>query len=150
VGRRTAAREVRHRILRCSVLENEYSFAGQFEDKAKTNQTKIIEIVKDNPRRAMTVTFRKKPDNSMAADLLATGQGSMTQRQWRKKVREATAGEERTLVGYHQNKFDEHGRLRFNAEEGPRLIDPREACSRSPTPSAPANWSSSREPPGNR
>ena len=43
-------------------------------------------------------------------------------------LKDATAGEERTMIGRHYGVTDEFGRLRFTAMEkdgGLRLVDPR-------------------------
>lgn len=109
------------------ILEQEFSFADQFESEETVSRTKAIEVLTANPRTAMTVHFRKAPDPKAVAEALKAGQGAAeTDKSWRKRVEELMAGDERTMEGHHNSSFDEHRRLSFieNAK-GPRLVDPR-------------------------
>jgi len=113
------------------ILEMEFSFADQFDEEEKLSRTALIEVLKDNPHTAMTVQYRKKTDHKDVAKLLEEGKGSVTARTWNKRVKDALAGEEATLVGYHTSSFDEHQYLRFiklnssGSRPGPnfRLVD---------------------------
>ncbi len=98
------------------ILSKEFSFADQCDDvdkPEKLSRTKLIEILKENPRTAMTVCFNKKVDPKAVAKTLAEGQGKLSARAWNKAVATSVAGEETTLIGYHTLSFDEHQRLRF-------------------------------------
>ena len=108
------------------ILAEEFSFADQHETTAKLSRTELIEQVLAHRRTAMTIVFTKKPDPKVVADKLAGGRAGGGLALWRKVVKEALAGEERTMVGYHTGAFDEHQRLRFmESGAGPRLVDLR-------------------------
>ena len=108
------------------ILENEFSFADQHEDEAKESRTKIIEVLTDNVRTAMTICFKKKPDFKHISKVLADGKGSLSDRAWDKKVKDLCEGDERVMVGYSTGQFDEHQRLKFIEQgAGPRLVDTR-------------------------
>ena len=109
-----------------NILEQEFTFADQYECEEKISRTALIEIIVQAPRTAMTVQFNKKPKHLDVAKALACGQGELTDRQWNAAVKKEVAGEERTMVGHHYGKFDEHQRLKFNeAGVGMRLVDLR-------------------------
>lgn len=109
-----------------NVLAKEFSVASQGDEQHTLTRTDVIEEVMRAPFTAMTVTFRKQVDPADVAEALAAGRGDLGPRQWRAKVNEALAGEERTMVGYHKGVYDEHRRLRFTeVGVGERLIDPR-------------------------
>jgi hypothetical protein len=108
------------------ILAREYSMADQSEREETINRTKILEILRDNPRTAMTVHFNKAVDLKEVASALAEGQGKASDKAWREKVEQAMAGEERVMIGHHTNAYDERGRLHFDEHgKGPRLVDPR-------------------------
>ena len=109
------------------VLEREFTFADQFETGEKKSRTELIDLVVNNPSTAMTVNYNKKVDAKVVADGLKAGQGAMDAKAWVKHVSTLLEGEERTMIGYHTARFDEHRRLLFNEtnQNGPRLIDPR-------------------------
>jgi len=113
--------------ISAGIVENEFSFADQFDDEEKVSRTRCIEILTDNPRTAMTINYRKKPDaKKIAKETRAGKPGAMTVKDWDAMVKELVSGELRTMVGYHSNGYDEHRRLRFNeAGVGQRLVDPR-------------------------
>lgn len=123
------------------ILAREFAFADQCDnaDKVeKLSRTKLIEVLKDSPRTAMTVTFHKKVDKKAVAKSLSEGQGKLSARAWNKVVREALAGEECVIVGYHTLSFDDHQRLRFikiggegfgSGKPAFRLVDPRTVTS---------------------
>lgn len=80
----------------------------------------------------MTVYFRKKPEHKtltgLVTELLDGNINRPGLRKLSTMLKEATAGEERTMIGRHYGVSDEFGRLRFTAMEkdgGLRLIDPR-------------------------
>lgn len=108
------------------VIEAQFSFADQYEQEIKESRSKINEILLGYRGTALTVCFRKKPKDADAAKILAEGQGSLSDRAWLKKYREATAGDERIMVGHHNGTVDAHQRLKFiESGKGPRLVDTR-------------------------
>jgi len=115
-----------------SIVENEFAFASHTEGEPEViNRTTMIELVKQYPRVAMSITFTKKPDPKHTATLLAEGKAGKTDRQWNSLVKSAMQGEERVMQGVHHREFDEHGRLRFTEIDGNggmsghRLVDLR-------------------------
>lgn len=113
--------EIGHEIVR-----QELSFADQFEVTKPVSRTEAINALTEHSHTAMTVVFRKKPDAKAVAELLKGGQGKDSDKQWKAKVTDAIDGEQRTMIGYHSNVFDEHRRLWFTEiGVGPRLVDPR-------------------------
>lgn len=75
---------------------------------------------------ASPATANKAPDEAEVAKTLAAGQGELSDRAWKSKVKTALEGEERTMIGYHESALDERGRLKFYEHgNGFRLVDPR-------------------------
>lgn len=108
------------------IVALEFSIAEQFESEEKVSRTRMIEIMTEHPRTAMTINFNKKPDPKKIAKELEGGKGSDSAKDWNAKVKKLVAGEERTMIGYHTLSFDEHRRLRFQETgKGQRLVDPR-------------------------
>lgn len=109
------------------ILEQEFSFADQYDDEIKLARTEIIKILVEHSHTAMTVVFRKKLDPKVAAKTLATGQGSMSDKEWTKTVEAALEGESRRMIGHHFGSFNEHQRLKFeeHGEEHQKQVDPR-------------------------
>ena len=108
------------------IVELEFSFAEQFETEETVSRTRLIELMTELPRTAMTINFNKKPDPKAIAKALEGGKGSESAKAWTAKVDKLIAGDERTMVGYHTLSFDEHRRLRFQESgSGQRLVDPR-------------------------
>lgn len=116
-----------------SVLELEFTIAEQFESEETLSRTALIELMRNYPRTAMTINFNKKvKPNDNADEILklineAINTGKVpTKTAVRKIAAEQQVGEERTMVGFHNNGFDEHGRLKFQESgTGQRLVDPR-------------------------
>ena len=115
-----------------TVLEAEFAFADQHDSEETLSRTKVIETIKDSPGTAMTIVYNKKPNAKAGAKDLKAGQGSLSDKEWEKKVEAAQTGAERTIIGHHSLHFDEHQRLRFveqvNAKSGApesRLVDLR-------------------------
>lgn len=108
------------------IVALEFSFAEQFDDEETVSRTRMIEIMIENPRTAMTINFNKKPDPKKISKELEAGKNGQTAKVWNAKVKALLQGEERVMVGYHTCGFDEHRRLRFNESgKGQRLVDPR-------------------------
>lgn len=110
------------------IVAKEFSFADQYEEGEviMMSRTDLITILMNNPQTAMTIVFDKKPKVEDASKLLRDGQGEMSEREWRKIVKQAINGEERTMIGYHEGSIDDFGRLRFvESGKGHRLVDPR-------------------------
>ena len=115
-----------------SIVENEFAFASHSTNPPiHLSRTEIIELVKENPRVAMQITFNKKVDHKAVAKTLLSGKGNMTDRVWNKTVKDALAGEERVMEGVHHRTFDAHGRLQFteiagkSGMSGLRVVDLR-------------------------
>jgi len=116
-----------------SILEKEFCFADQHDNEKpeKVSRTALIEVLKEHPHTAMTVCFHKKVDHKEVAKTLTEGRGDKSDRAWTKMVKDAIAGEETVIVGYHMGNFDEHQRLRFikiggnSAKTEFRLVDTR-------------------------
>lgn len=109
------------------ILEQEFSFADQYDDEIKLSRTDILKILVENSHTAMTVVWRKKLDPKLVAKTLAAGQGAQSDKDWNKAVEAALEGESRTMIGHHFGSFNEHGRLKFeeHGEEHQKQIDPR-------------------------
>lgn len=109
-----------------NIMEAQFSFADQVEQEIVESRSKINEIILENRGIALTICFKKKPKSNDVADLLAEGQGSLSQRAWRKKVKDLQEGSERVMVGHHNGSLDEHQRLKFTETGvGQRLVDTR-------------------------
>jgi hypothetical protein len=109
-----------------NIVENQFSFADQFEQEIKESRSKINEVILENRGIAMTVCFKKKPKTNEMAKALSDGQGDLSDRAWNKKVKDLTEGEERVMIGHHSGTLDEHQRLKFiESGKGPRLVDTR-------------------------
>lgn len=109
-----------------TILEQEFSFADQSDGTEEVSRTDAIKVITENPRTAMTINYNKKADPKVVAKELAAGQGNLSAKEWNAKVSSLMDGEERTMIGWHYNSFDAHGRLNFIEEaQGPRLVDPR-------------------------
>jgi len=114
------------------LFEKEFNVADQFQSVVKVNRTEMVEKIVASARLVMTVNFRKKPEHKTLVETvtrLLDGELSRPKpRALSSLLRDATAGEERTMVGRHYGTTDDFGRLQFTAMErgrGLRLIDPR-------------------------
>lgn len=115
------------------IFEQEFTVANQYADTVKVTRTEMVEKIVSAARICMTVNFRKKPDHKdLVAYVESVLDGSVprpkSSRALSMALKNATAGEERTMVGRHYGASDEFGRLQFTAMEsggGLRLIDPR-------------------------
>lgn len=108
------------------LVETQCSFADQFEETKEFARREVIAELHKRPFTAITVNFHKKPKPEEVAAALKAGQGSMSDKDWKKHVETLMDGEESTKVGHHAGHLDEHGRLQFfSFDEGPRLVDPR-------------------------
>lgn len=113
------------------IVENEFHFAEHIFDQGgftELSRTELIKKIMAVPYMAMTIVYHKKPDMKKAAETLATGQGTISDREWKKTVTACLEGEQRLMKGYHVAEYDEHGRLKFievGGNGGFRLVDPR-------------------------
>jgi hypothetical protein len=124
IGLRNDAGEEWH--LDKQLVENQCSFADQFENEESISRTKAIALMTSHPFTATTVHFHKKPKPEEVAIALKAGQGAQSNKEWEAQVEQLMNGEERTMVGHHASNLDEHGRLQFfEFDTGPRLVDPR-------------------------
>lgn len=113
-----------------SIFEKEFNIAGQHETTEYLSRTEMVEKIRASSRLAMIVHFRKKPEHRVLVDFVANLVNSgkqLTSRTLSKRLKTATAGEERTMVGRHYGTGDEFGRLHFVDMEkgGLKLVDPR-------------------------
>jgi len=109
-----------------NILENQFSFADQFDQEIKESRSRINEIIMEHRGMAMTISFKKKPQHSDIAKALAEGKGDLNDRAWSKKVKDLIEGEERVMIGHHSGHLDEHQRLKFSETGvGQRLVDTR-------------------------
>jgi predicted peptidase len=109
-----------------NILENQFSFADQFEQEISSSRTEINQVIMENRGIAMTICFKKKAKHTDVAKALAEGQGDMSDRAWSKHVKDLIEGEERVMIGHHSGVVDEHQRLKFiESGKGPRLVDTR-------------------------
>lgn len=104
------------------LFEREFTIADVFDTEKKCPRTDIVEVILTHPYIAMTVCFRKKPDNAT----LAKGILGCTSVATIKKILD-NAGEERIMIGRHTSSMNEHGRLEFFDMEAQQMkqIDPR-------------------------
>jgi len=117
------------------LFEAEFNTADQFTDTQKITRTDMVKKIVSSARVVMTIFFRKKPEHKTlveAVNLLLNSPGKRPgPRQLSKLLKEATAGEERTMVGRHYGTQDEYGRIQFLDVEGLgsgtglKTVDPR-------------------------
>lgn len=115
-----------------NLFEKEFNVADQFSKVEKITRTEMVEKIVAAARLVMTVHFRKKPEHKTLTELVTRLLDGVVKRPGPRKLssmlKDATAGEERTMIGRHYGTSDDFGRLQFTAMEkdgGLRLIDPR-------------------------
>jgi hypothetical protein len=111
-----------------SIFDEEFVVADVVASESIVNQTELIEQITKNPRTAMTIHFRKKVVPSDVTKALRTVLEDVEpgSRKFASAVKEAVAGEPRTMIGRHYGDFDDRGRLQFIEHgKGLRLVDPR-------------------------
>jgi hypothetical protein len=118
--------------INASLFEKEFNVADQFQKVEPVTRTEMVEKIVAAARLVMTVHFRKKPEHKTlvqtVTQLLDGDIDRPKPRALSALLKDAVAGEERTMIGRHYGVSDEFGRLRFTAMEkdgGLRLIDPR-------------------------
>lgn len=127
------------------IIEDEFYFHNQIETEVKITRTELAEIFINHPRMIMTANYHKqvkeKELNEEFFKLYANKGGVIiSEADYKKKVKELTKvalkGEERTIVGRHENGLDDFGRMHFTDVEANwdkskdydtrhRLVDPR-------------------------
>ena len=116
------------------LFEGEFNTADQFTDTQKITRTDMVKKIVSSARVVMTIFFRKKPEHKTLVDAvedLMSQRQPLSRRALSKKLKEATAGEERTMVGRHYGTTDEFGRIQFLDVEGSgsgtglKTVDPR-------------------------
>lgn len=118
------------------IFEAEFYTPDQYDEVKEVTRTDMAELIIGNPRIVMTVRFRKQPDKkdlvSAVKKLLddaEAGGKRPSDRKLSSLLTEATAGEERTMIGRHHGHQDEFGRLQFTDMEATghnlRTIDTR-------------------------
>lgn len=123
-------------------IENIMYSADQFATTEEVNQTQLINIMLANPNKAMSCYYQKqdKPKGPKAIKIeianwtkaamesfIANGQSGLEAFAVN-QVKDYIPGEMRLIVGYHEGKQNERGRLLFiDMEEGAteKQVDPR-------------------------
>jgi hypothetical protein len=117
------------------LFEAEFNTADQFIETKLVTRTEMVNKITSSARIAMTIFFRKKPEHKELVDtveqLLTSNAKALSRRQLSAKLKEATAGAERIMVGRHFGTTDEFGRIQFLDVEGSgsgiglKTVDPR-------------------------
>ncbi len=112
------------------IVAEEFFTPDQYDDAFELTRTELFEELLKQQRIVMTVFFTKKPDHKklvLTVEKLMEGDQPCNKRELSKILKEATTGEERTMIGRHYGAIDEFGRLQFVDMEnkGLRLVDPR-------------------------
>lgn len=115
-------------VVNSKYVENCLTSANQFITEKTINKTEAANILLSNPNTAMTVSFNKqvKPADVKKAmkDLYPNAGKIVAKKDYDKSVdtilKGALEGEERKIVGYHQNNLTELGRLNFIDMEVPK------------------------------
>lgn len=113
-----------------------YLISGEQEDGTieKITRTELAELLIKSPGVAMTVNYNKQVDPKDVAKEIMTAYENSTPKAVEdavsKAVKKGLAGEERTMIGYHNGIQDEFGRVKFidmKIATGikNRLVDPR-------------------------
>lgn len=111
-----------------SIFDKEFVVADQFDEEVTCNQTELIDLIMRNPRTAMTIQFRKQVKASEVTKAVRTALETLEpgSRKFASAIKEAVAGEQRTMLGRHYGDTDGRGRLNFMEHGvGLRLVDPR-------------------------
>ena len=120
-----------------SLVEAEFFTPDQFKEVKEVNRTEMVAAIVGNPRVVMTVTFKKQADpkdlKQVVSDLLDDVEAGRTRPGPRKLgtlLKEATEGQQRTMIGRHYGHQDDFGRLQFHDMEVTsgmplRQVDPR-------------------------
>jgi len=127
------------------IVEDEFYIHNQFKTELKITRTEMAEIFISNARMIMTVNYNKQIKEKDIADGFAeiypnTGGIILSKANYVKKVKQLTKialkGEERTMMGRHESKIDDFGRVSFidmeverdtskDYDTRHRLVDPR-------------------------
>ena len=116
------------------LFEAEFTTANQFDETKKITRTEMVTKITSSARVAMTIFFRKKPEHKALVDAVVNimvADPLIKRRALSAKLKEATAGEARTMVGRHFGTTDEFGRIQFLDVEGSssgtglKTVDPR-------------------------
>lgn len=114
--------------------------ASDFAETKKVTKTELAEVFMANPRVAMTVCFFKQvKEADITEEIMKAYSGSTPKTMEtaiKKAVKKGLEGEERVMVGRHNNSVDDFGRVHFidmNVDKDPsktydtrqRLVDPR-------------------------
>lgn len=118
------------------IVEAEFYTSDQYDEVKEVNRTEMVEVILVSARLVMTVHFKKKPDPkdllSLVTELLDDEGGGRTRPSkiaLNKKLKVATGGKDRTMIGRHTGNQDEFGRLQFTDMEASgsplKQVDPR-------------------------
>jgi hypothetical protein len=117
------------------LVEAEFFTPDQFDSVQEVNRTEMVKAIVENPRIVMAVKFKKQANPkdlvAVVTGLLDDEKGGRKRpgpRTLSKKLKEATEGAKRTMVGRHYGMFV-LGRLQFTDMEAAgvplRQVDPR-------------------------
>lgn len=119
-----------------AIFEAEFHVPDQFTEIKEVTRTDMAELIINNPRIVMSVRFRKQPEKKTLVDVVKkmlddaeAGGKRPSDRKLSSMLGDATAGEERIMIGRHHGHQDEFGRLQFTDMEATghnlRTIDTR-------------------------
>lgn len=122
--------------ISAGIFEEEFYTPDQYTEVKEVNRTEMIEAILSNPRVAMTVSFKKKPELRAIKELVsglwddaAGGAKKPGPVVLGRKLKPVLEGEERTMIGRHYGAQDDTGRLQFHDMEASghplRQVDPR-------------------------
>lgn len=121
-------------------VENLLVSADQFSSEQKITRTDMAELLIQNRNVVMTLNFNKQiKEGDVLTEIEAAYQNSTPAQRtanFKKAIKKALNGEERTMTGRHHGSKDDFGRIHFidmNIDKEPgksydtrqRLVDPR-------------------------
>lgn len=122
-------------IVSKGYLESNIDNPYQFSKVEKKSRTELIQIFESLTNVVVSANFNKKVDEKdVVAELLATHTNTApkdVEKEFKKAVKRALEGEERTMVGRHYGHKNEFGRINFvDMEEAiearrNKQVDPR-------------------------
>lgn len=91
--------------------------ASQFTETKNVNKTEMAALFINNPSVVMTVNFNKQvKEADVVTELMSTYENSTPakiQQEFKKTIKKALEGVERTMVGFHSGNVDDFGRTHF-------------------------------------
>lgn len=124
-------------------VESCLTSANQFKSTSSVNKTDMANLFISNPGVAMTVNFNKQvKETDVVAELMKayeTSTPSTISSVFKKTVKRALEGEERSMVGRHFGEMSELGRVQFVDMEAPKATSGYDARLRQVDPRT-INW----------